>query len=80
MYAALAHRAGAVVTRAEPRRDVWRSEPDVVSRTVDLYGLGLRRRLERDPAHPELILTVRKVGYRMCVPATQPPPNVFGSR
>jgi two-component system, OmpR family, response regulator MtrA len=79
LLVALAHRAGDVVTRADLLRDVWRYEPDVVSRTVDLHVLELRRRLERDPARPELILTVRKVGYRMCAPATAPPPHVFGS-
>jgi two-component system, OmpR family, response regulator MtrA len=68
----LAQRAGTVVTRTELLRDVWRYEPGVVSRTVDLHVLELRRRLERDPAHPELIVTVRKVGYRMCALPASP--------
>jgi DNA-binding response OmpR family regulator len=57
---ALARRAGTVVTRATLLRDVWGYESDVVSRTVDLHVLELRRRLG-----PDLIATVRKVGYRL---------------
>jgi two-component system, OmpR family, response regulator MtrA len=72
LLVALAQRADTVVSRTELLRDVWRYEPGVVSRTVDLHVLELRRRLERDPAHPELIVTVRKVGYRMCaLPASR---------
>lgn len=57
---ALAQRAGTVVTRAALLREVWGYESDVVSRTVDLHVLELRRRLG-----PDLITTVRKVGYRL---------------
>jgi DNA-binding response OmpR family regulator len=46
-------------------REVWRYEPDVVSRTVDLHISELRRVLERDATNPELIVTVWKAGYRM---------------
>ncbi len=69
LLVALARRAGTVVTRPTLLREVWRYEPGVVSRTIDLHVLELRRRLERDPAHPELIATVRTVGYRMAAPA-----------
>jgi len=60
LLVALARRAGTVVTRATLLRDVWGYESDVVSRTVDLHVLELRKRLGS-----ELIVTVRKVGYRM---------------
>ncbi|RLB56666.1 MAG: DNA-binding response regulator, partial [Deltaproteobacteria bacterium] len=36
---------------------------DGTSRTVDNYILGLRHKLERDPAHPRHLKTVRQVGY-----------------
>jgi len=63
LLVALAQRAGTVVTRAALLREVWGYEADVVSRTVDLHVLELRKRLG-----PELIVTVRKVGYRLlCV-------------
>jgi len=62
---ALLRRDGRVATRAELLDEVWRYEADVVSRTVDVHILELRRKLEEDPATPAHILTVRKTGYRL---------------
>ena len=62
---ALLRRDGRVATRAELLDEVWRYEPDVVSRTVDVHILELRRKLEMDPANPRHVLTVRKTGYRL---------------
>jgi len=62
---ALLRRDGRVATRAELLDEVWRYEADVVSRTVDVHILELRRKLEADPAQPRHILTVRKTGYRL---------------
>ncbi|HEY4321808.1 MAG TPA: response regulator transcription factor [Gemmatimonadales bacterium] len=62
---ALLRRDGRVATRAELLDEVWRYEPDVVSRTVDVHILELRRKLEVEPAEPVHILTVRKTGYRL---------------
>ena len=62
---ALLRRDGRVATRAELLDEVWQYEPDVVSRTVDVHILELRRKLEVDPAEPRHVLTVRKTGYRL---------------
>ena len=62
---ALLRRDGRVATRAELLDEVWRYEADVVSRTVDVHILELRRKLESDPAQPRHVLTVRKTGYRL---------------
>ena len=62
---ALLRRDGRVATRAELLDEVWRYEADVVSRTVDVHILELRRKLEADPATPAHVLTVRKTGYRL---------------
>lgn len=62
---ALLKREGRVATRAELLDEVWQYEPDIVSRTVDVHILELRRKLESDPGNPEHILTVRKTGYRL---------------
>jgi two-component system alkaline phosphatase synthesis response regulator PhoP len=61
---ALVARRGATASRLELLRDVWGHSAAVVTRTVDTHIAELRRKLERDPAQPEHILTVRKVGYR----------------
>jgi DNA-binding response OmpR family regulator len=62
---ALYDRRGAVATRHELLREVWGHQAMVVSRTVDTHILELRKKLERDPARPRHILTVRKTGYRL---------------
>ncbi|HYD54314.1 MAG TPA: response regulator transcription factor [Gemmatimonadaceae bacterium] len=62
---ALLRRAGAIATRLELLREVWGYNQEVMSRTVDTHIAELRRKLEDDPAHPQHILTVRKVGYRL---------------
>jgi two-component system, OmpR family, alkaline phosphatase synthesis response regulator PhoP len=43
---------------------VWGQDTYVEPRTVDVHVRRLRVQVERDPAHPELILTVRGVGYK----------------
>jgi DNA-binding response OmpR family regulator len=65
LLAALLARRGAVASREELLREVWRYEPDVTSRTVDTHVLELRRKLEADPARPRHLLTVRGAGYRL---------------
>ena len=45
-------------------------EADSFDRAIDLRVTRLRRKIERDPAHPETIRTVRGVGY-MFVPGTE---------
>src|SRR5215472_2165579 len=43
---------------------VWGRDVYVEPRTVDVHVRRLRRQIERDDSKPELILTVRSVGYR----------------
>jgi DNA-binding response OmpR family regulator len=62
---ALLRRAGRVANRGELLREVWGYQDCVVSRTLDTHVGELRRKLERDPASPRHILTVRKTGYRL---------------
>jgi DNA-binding response OmpR family regulator len=64
---ALLRRAGRVATRTELLHEVWSYERDVVSRTVDVHVVELRRKLEADPARPRHLLTVRKTGYRLAL-------------
>lgn len=65
LLVALLSRDGRVASRAELLEEVWRYEPDVYSRTVDIHMAELRRKLELDPAQPRHLLTVRKTGYRL---------------
>jgi DNA-binding response OmpR family regulator len=43
---------------------VWGQEVHVEPRTVDVHVRRLRKQIERNDAVPELILTVRGVGYK----------------
>lgn len=61
---ALIRRDGAVAHRTALLREVWGYQALVLSRTVDSHIAELRRRLERDPAHPRHVVTVFKTGYR----------------
>jgi DNA-binding response OmpR family regulator len=65
LLVALADRNGAVASRVELMRQVWGYADSVITRTIDTHIAELRRKLERDPAAPQLILTVRKTGYRI---------------
>lgn len=64
LLAALTRQEGKVVSRNELLREVWGYDAEVVSRTVDTHIAELRRKLERDAAHPVHIVTVLKTGYR----------------
>ena len=64
---ALLRRKGAVASRLQLLAEVWGHSSAVLTRTVDTHIGELRRKLERDPARPRHILTVRKAGYRLAV-------------
>ncbi len=55
------------VSRQELLREVWGySNVDYIeTRTVDIHMTKLRRKIEADPAHPELLVTVRGKGYQL---------------
>lgn len=56
---------GAVVRRGDLLDAVWGEEWIGDPRTVDVHIRWLREKLEEDPGAPQLILTVRGVGYRL---------------
>ncbi len=59
----LARNEGRALSRADFLAALWK-EQEVVSRVVDTAILGLRKKVEPDPARPRYIVTVRGVGYR----------------
>lgn len=64
LLAYMVRNRGTVLTRDRLLQHVWGYEYDGDNRTVDVYVRWLREKLEDDPAIPQLILTVRGVGYR----------------
>jgi DNA-binding response OmpR family regulator len=69
LLVALAVRGGAIVSRADLLREVWGHRAEVVTRTVDAHILSLRKKIEVDPAEPEIIVTARQAGYRLALGA-----------
>ena len=51
-----------VIGRTQILAQVWPQSP-VKAQTVDVHVCRLRRQLERDPVHPEVLVTVRGVGW-----------------
>jgi DNA-binding response OmpR family regulator len=61
---ALASNPGRVYSRRMLLETLWGGADYREPRTIDVHVRHLREKLERDPAFPEYILTVRGVGYR----------------
>jgi len=55
---------GAVLSRSELLENVWGYESMPYTRTVDVHVASLRQKIEVNPAKPERIVTVHRMGYR----------------
>lgn len=62
------HKQHHPVTRDDLLKEVWgyKSTHDMHTRTVDIHIAKLRKKIERDPKSPELLLTHRGEGYQLC--------------
>jgi two-component system, OmpR family, response regulator RegX3 len=54
---------GRVVSRAEILEQVWGQRGDLRTRAVDMAIAVLRKKIERDPAEPRIIVSVKGAGY-----------------
>ena len=50
--------------RRQIMEELWQTEFDGDERACDVHISNLRQKVERDPQNPELIVTVRGVGYK----------------
>src|SRR5829696_9925313 len=57
-------RPGEVFPRRQIMEELWQTEFDGDERACDVHISNLRQKVERDPQKPELIVTVRGVGYK----------------
>ena len=57
--------AGRVLTRTQLIDRVWGNDYVGDTKTLDVHIKRLRAKIEKDPANPELIQTVRGLGYKM---------------
>jgi len=60
----LIERAGSSISRVELLSSVWGYDTTTLTRTVDVHVASLRDKLEENPSHPELIVTVPGLGYK----------------
>ena len=63
----LVEKQGKVVSREDILDRVWSQEEYPTERTVDNFILKLRKLVEREPEKPQLIRSVRGVGYQLCL-------------
>jgi len=57
-------RPGTAISRTELLQAVWGYSARSSTRTVDVHIASLRRKLEKDPVSPEIIVTIKGIGYR----------------
>jgi DNA-binding response OmpR family regulator len=60
----LVGRPGEVFARSQIMEELWQTEFDGDERACDVHISNLRQKVERDPQKPELVVTVRGVGYK----------------
>ena len=51
------------VSRAELLERVWSAPGNLETRTVDMTIANLRKKVERDPSSPQIVVSVKGVGY-----------------
>ncbi|WP_461629619.1 response regulator transcription factor [Labilibaculum euxinus] len=56
-----------IVSRDDLLDHIWGTDYQPTSRTIDNFILKLRHKIEQDPNHAKIILTVHGVGYRLVV-------------
>ena len=64
-YGALARHPGRIVTRDRILREVWGPAGEAEEGSLRVFVNSLRKKIEADPAKPELITTEPGVGYRL---------------
>lgn len=71
LLVALARRPQQVFTRQMLLEQVWGYRHAADTRLVNVHVQRLRSKIELDPEHPQVVVTVRGVGYRAGQPASE---------
>lgn len=61
--------AGNAVSRKSILEDVWRLSEDTDTRAIDNFIVRLRKLIEDKPNDPQILITVRGVGYKFVIPS-----------
>jgi K+-sensing histidine kinase KdpD len=73
VLAELAKHPGRVLSHAHLLRAAWGPAQEAQTEYLRVAVRGLRQKLERNPAHPELILNEPAVGYRLAIASDTSP-------
>jgi DNA-binding response OmpR family regulator len=65
LLALLSERPEQVLSRRQIMQALWQSTYVGDQRACDMHVSNLRRKIERDPARPQRLVTVRGVGYKL---------------
>ena len=66
LFLVFLNRQGEVLTRNRLLEEIWDIAGDYVNdNTLTVYIKRLRDKIEKEPAHPEIIETVRGRGYKV---------------
>jgi DNA-binding response OmpR family regulator len=69
----LARHRGQALTRGQIVEAVWGYSSDLESeKSINVHIRHLREKIEHDPSHPELLLTVPGIGYRLASEIMKP--------
>jgi DNA-binding response OmpR family regulator len=63
---------GVVISRLMLMERVWNTDYMGDTRTLDVHIRWIRELIEDDPSRPQLLKTVRGVGYRLALPESEP--------
>ncbi|HTG74453.1 MAG TPA: response regulator transcription factor [Terriglobia bacterium] len=64
LISALIRRKGRVLNREQLIEEAWGPETYIGDRVVDTHIMNLRKKIERKPAEPQFLRSVRGIGYR----------------
>lgn len=68
LLAVFMQRPNQVISREELMKEIWDTHYLGDTRTLDVHIRWLREKIETDPTRPAVVVTVRKVGYRLVAP------------
>jgi two-component system KDP operon response regulator KdpE len=68
LLALLIRHAGRILTHRQILREVWGPKAEEHREYLRVYFTHLRKKIEREPANPELIINETGIGYRLRVP------------
>jgi DNA-binding response OmpR family regulator len=61
------NKRNSTVSRDDLLSDIWGYDENPTTRTVDNFIMKLRHKVEADPNHPDVIITVHGIGYKLVV-------------